>query len=297
MTKYLTSYAKRLELFGVLAIAIVLSVTVIAVQQMQYTRQEAAEGQDVNNQNYQILSGYVYIDQNRNGERDLEEKGYSGALVNISSDKRKTTPSVIPTKPPVVPTYIINGSPMPLQQESTVVPSNRSDSLGYFKYKVASHIVHESVNYTVTLQVPSGYSVTTKNPQLLEGLGKKAKRILEFGIVQEVTTVTPLPTIYCDKFDPITGKMLPCTTPIPTTQACLQVQTWGRNIQTKECRLFSNSCMPAGWLEDKSCSQSPTPIPTNIGCPAVTPPMCANGRLIKSTTADGCTIFNCVMPQ
>jgi len=42
-----------------------------------------------------------------------------------------------------------------------------------------------------------------------------------------------------------------------TPQYCLQVMTPARNLTTKECKTFSNSCIPEGWMKDSACSETP----------------------------------------
>lgn len=51
----------------------------------------------------------------------------------------------------------------------------------------------------------------------------------------------------------------PSISPKPTISQkyCLQVMTPARNLSTKECKTFSNSCIPEGWTKDSACSETP----------------------------------------
>ena len=42
----------------------------------------------------------------------------------------------------------------------------------------------------------------------------------------------------------------------PENQICSQVITPARNIETKKCEIFRNSCLPKGWVRDESCGKS-----------------------------------------
>lgn len=105
--------------------------------------------------------------------------------------------------------------------------------------------------------------------------------------------ITPTPT--CSKYETICDPAYPnvecrpklvCVT-TPTPQICLQQFTWGRNITTRECKLFPTSCMPDGWVRDPSCNPTASPYPTGpyptriyppTGYVCPSPPYC-NGRL------------------
>jgi len=59
----------------------------------------------------------------------------------------------------------------------------------------------------------------------------------------------------------------------PTPRLCLQVFTPARNKLTGECKLFPTSCLPDGWVADRSCVPSPTTV-TRITPTCVPPPPC-----------------------
>lgn len=76
------------------------------------------------------------------------------------------------------------------------------------------------------------------------------------------TVSTPTPTPFIPTVTPRTS----VSTPTPTSQFCAQIMTSARNTSTRECQVFSTSCLPAGWIADSSCSSTastPTSIPTS----------------------------------
>lgn len=269
-----TSYPKWLQLAAIVTVVIALPVAVFLSQQQQ-VQPEAANLESATHE--QIISGYVYIDDNRNGERDFEEKGYAGASVEIANRGRKATQNVV-----------------------------TSDTYGYFKQATSANLVSGGERYTVTLTAPTWYIATTKNPLVLEGVGRRAKRIVEFGIAPNeiVVTIPPRPSpsisppvpsiIICDGWDPIAKRFVPCPSPsiYPTPQNCLQVFTWGRNVKTQECSLFPSSCLPDGWIADKGCLLTGTPPVT---CP--TPPACPSGYTLiygDPRPTGQCPLYRCV---
>jgi len=81
--------------------------------------------------------------------------------------------------------------------------------------------------------------------------------------------------------------------PNPTGRACLDVLTPARNETTRVCQTFSNSCLPVGWVVDKSCATSPT----STACP--TPPVCLGTATLQKGEPDPndvnrCPVYRCI---
>ncbi|OGK10488.1 hypothetical protein A2767_04415 [Candidatus Roizmanbacteria bacterium RIFCSPHIGHO2_01_FULL_35_10] len=168
MESYFHKYVKRIELF---IIAIVILIVILAsrlIQENKDIRSDAAATQNISTQNVLTIAGYVYLDQNQNGERDLEEKGISGGVVQIrqlTNYANKTNPST----------------------------DAKTDSYGYFKYTTSPP--SSALNFSITLLPPPSYKVTSKNPLYRYGLSKNEKRIVEFSVINsEATTPNPTPT-------------------------------------------------------------------------------------------------------
>jgi len=98
-----------------------------------------------------------------------------------------------------------------------------------------------------------------------------------------ILPATPTPTPICLIPEGCNSPTPPILTPTPTPRLCLQVFTPARNKLTGVCKLFPTSCLPDGWVADRSCVPSPTPpiftpTPTPIclipeGCNSPTPPI------------------------
>lgn len=185
--------------------AVMLLLSLFVVQRSTNTRQFANEvmtSESMNNKPYQVIRGYVYVDENKDGERDKGERSYQGAVIDITNNKRIPTPTTeitaIPVSATPIPTVIVDDTPMPVMTSETVVPPivpwNRTDAYGYFKYQVPSELIPDTVNYTLTLRVPPGFIATTKNPVTIVGLGKNSRRVVEFGIARNAVAA---PTLSC----------------------------------------------------------------------------------------------------
>ncbi len=106
------------------------------------------------------------------------------------------------------------------------------------------------------LKVTAGISPTEFGPYLVTTREQMATFIMNF--IEAVARLTLPP-------------------PASTPQICAQVLTPARNNVTQECRIFGDSCLPDGWVADRSCQIStpaPEPSPTtktDIAKPTVTP--------------------------
>lgn len=180
---FFNKYVKRAGFFGLAVFALILVLGGGLMKQSLDMRSTAAEtGAELRgNSRAYAISGYVYIDQNQSGERDTEEKGLSGAVVQITILKRSS-------------------------QKVDQSAETKTDSFGYFKYQLPSGSRINATDYRVLLQVPVGYKTTSKNPINLENMQKNSRQIVEFGIAEnDVVTLTPTLTcanIYLTKISP-----------------------------------------------------------------------------------------------
>lgn len=137
---------------------LMLPLLVFVTQQIKHTYDKAVLAETSIAQNYRTISGYVYADQNKSGERDLEEKGISNVLVRI------------------------------LRNKEVVAFSTKTDSSGYFIYKDSVTTGTIASTYTVRIETPQGYQVTSKHPLTLD-LQKTGKTIVEFGVAPVLGTI------------------------------------------------------------------------------------------------------------
>jgi hypothetical protein len=242
--KLFSSKVSIIGLFAVLTLILTVPLVVLLSQQRQDVRGRAAEStaiptQTPTSQGNGFISGYVYVDQNKNGERESEEKPFPDAVIKITQIKR-------------------NGDELLNKQGEAgkvvnTVSEVKTDSLGFFKFRF-SNLNPDSLTYLVKLDLPSGYKTINTNPVVFSGIHKDGKEMIEFGLFPiNAVAVTAAPV---------------STSPIPspsrtTTQMCLQVLTPARNTTTRACNTFSNSCLPAGWIKDANCRVTPSPSKTN----------------------------------
>ena len=192
---------KKFNLLTLFSLLFVLILSVFVVQKFSDNRQRADElsSESLNTHNYLTIAGYVYVDENQNGERDLRERSYSNAILNITMSR--TRPRNTPTFAPTIPA---TNSPQPTgvtpelnEEDIPLPPLYKTDNHGYFKYTLESSMVPERNYFRVTLNEPKGFVLTTKNPINFENLYKRTRKIVEFGIVREIKvpmpTCTPLP--------------------------------------------------------------------------------------------------------
>jgi len=165
LQSFLKKYVTRIELIVFLLVALIIVGFGAFTQQKQNFESDAAgTTQELTSQYGLTIAGYVYLDQNQNGERDLEEKGVSGGVIQIRPSLRSLN-------------------------QGDLSSDVKTDSYGYFRYIVSAP--PRAVNFTITLLPPPSYKVTTQNPIYQHRLSGKAKRIVEFGITD---SGNPLPS-------------------------------------------------------------------------------------------------------
>lgn len=253
---------KKLHLVTFLSLILFLSVSVLAVQRIADTRQNADEVDStaVNTTNYLTIAGYVYIDENQNGERDLTEKAFKAGRVNVTMSRNR--PRNTPTSAPIATTYPtpIETTPQPTGDSITPPPPFiHTDNQGYFKYTVASNTVPETNYFTVSLIIPNDFKGTTINPITYQNLYKRSRKLVEFGLVR--TGITASPT-------PICGNVL---AEIEVSEECEEngYRTMSYTCQDGHSQTFndSTSCKTQSvWSEyahalcaERGCSATPTP--------------------------------------
>ena len=258
-----------LGLFAVLTLILTIPLVVLLSQQQQEVRGRASSESSGKSptqppsRGTNAISGYVYLDQNKSGQRDREEKPFPNATIKITQENKGNS-----------------GPGNSNNQDLTVEVT--TDSHGYFKYAFPN-LLPDSTTFRVLLVLPAGYKTITTNPTILTNLHKDEKKTVEFGLIPLVSqTNTPPPaggptctarpacldaTPRCLIAEPA-GGWCPAITktptptqsgPTPTGQFCAQVLTPARNNTTNACKVFPNSCIPAGWTVDQTCAVTPTP--------------------------------------
>lgn len=102
-----------------------------------------------------FITGYVFIDANDNGRRDVEEKPYPQAMIKII-------------------------------ESDTLKSDLKADTYGYFNTSVTSESFRKS-SFTVLLTVPQGYKATSQNPISLANTA--TSHFVEFGIAIAPSTL------------------------------------------------------------------------------------------------------------
>ena len=136
-----------LGLFLTILLLLAFPLLIIVWQKQQDIRQRASSPEPTisNSNNYNYISGYIYLDNNTDGERQYGEKGITNVQLKITKKK--------------LITFIT------------------SDQNGYFKYKFPN----TDSTITIELILPKGYKTINTNPRILN-LQNNIQNILEFGI-------------------------------------------------------------------------------------------------------------------
>lgn len=100
------------------------------------------------------IAGYVYHDDNHDGERKAEEKPEKNVTIQIKQ--------------------LTEG------QEDTTQLEAKTDTYGYFSFRVP---VDEINSYMIKLVLPRGYKTVTSNPIILSELKPNTQNIVEFGLI------------------------------------------------------------------------------------------------------------------
>ncbi len=106
------------------------------------------------------------------------------------------------------------------------------------------------------LKITAGISPTEFGPYLVTTREQMATFIMNFIEATSRVSIPPSSPPFPN----------PTPTPTPTPQICAQVLTPARNKATQECQTFGNSCLPDGWVIDRSCqipTSTPAPVPVS----------------------------------
>lgn len=183
---FFASKASIVGLFAVLSAALTIPVVILTAQQPQTLRGNAS-GPEINQQlsptsasrqENIIIAGYVYHDQNRDGQRNNQEKPFPDGVISITEMNKVT-------------------------KENRIIEL-KTDNFGYFTY-TASVTPSGDVDYIIKTVLPDGYKTITTNPVLFSELQNNKKQIIEFGLYNlKETTTSPQPTT-ADKKDFLIG--------------------------------------------------------------------------------------------
>jgi hypothetical protein len=160
-----TSHASIIGIFIVLVLFLSVPLVIFSAQQSQDFRQKAAPIlptpdilQAQNGNGY--ISGYIYLDQNEDGERNYSEKAAGGVQIKITQ---------------------VNINAGDKNQTSSLITTQTTDENGYFKYQLPESFT-QTYSLVIQLILPNGYKTINTNPLLLLNIKNDAKEITEFGI-------------------------------------------------------------------------------------------------------------------
>src|SRR6266576_2738543 len=139
----LSSKVSILGLFSVLTLILAIPLVLLLSQQKQNLRSNASESTAVPSSNLGEsqaignIAGYVYIDLNQNGDRDLGENPMPGVTVKITQV----------------------GQSDAFGKQTTTTTDLQTDANGYFLYKFPN-TVRNGMTYLVKVVSPPGYKTT-----------------------------------------------------------------------------------------------------------------------------------------
>jgi hypothetical protein len=113
-----------------------------------------------------VIAGYVYHDNNKDGQREEEEKSFPDVLVQMKELKDT-------------------------HEDGQILSEVKTDSYGYFSFRVN---VNKTSSYMVKVFLPKHYSSVNTNPIILADLKPNVQKIVEFGLVPDEGMPTPTPT-------------------------------------------------------------------------------------------------------
>ena len=115
-----------------------------------------------------MLAGYIYLDTNRDGSRDEDEKPFEKITIQVTQLKEKTDNV--------------------FSQEQT------TDTYGYFNFRLP---IETQTSYMLKIVVPKEYKTAAANPIILSDLAPNQQQIVEFGLIpsgEAIPTPTKEPT-------------------------------------------------------------------------------------------------------
>lgn len=162
--KFLSSKISIVGLFAGLILVLSVPVLVLLSQQRQDLRGKAAELSPTPQApatGTKVVSGYVYHDNNKDGEREPGEQAFPGVTVRI---KQIQDPGVVGDQGQVATTTDV-----------------KTDTNGYFRYRLPGN-PNDSTSYSVKVILPDTYKTITTNPVILADIAHTAQDIIEFGL-------------------------------------------------------------------------------------------------------------------
>lgn len=164
-THHTTSHASLLAIFTTLVLILAIPLIILTSQNPQDLRQRAATtSKAIDNLEYQhqsksgYLEGYVYLDQNQNGERDYNEISQSNIPIKITL--QNTNPAL---------------------NQQNIIATISTDSQGFFKYNLSS-LPSYSLEANIELILPLNYKTQNTNPKQIIKLSPGTSNLVEFGI-------------------------------------------------------------------------------------------------------------------
>lgn len=192
---YINNRLCQIILIAVLGFSIV--VGLFAVKSSVDLRSEAASYHQLSISGNAYISGYVYVDENKNGERDLNEVGYSKATIQIYPHNKKTEQ----------PRITDAADTMPMLRNDVL--SQQTDQYGYFKMKNNLLIG----DFDIGITIPSGYKSTTSTVIRKKELQRVDHQIIEFGLYPN--NLMPYLPPSCTPRPSCLDQNPPCDMPIP----------------------------------------------------------------------------------
>ncbi|HZE86938.1 MAG TPA: SdrD B-like domain-containing protein [Methylomirabilota bacterium] len=186
------NFFSKISLVGLLSglvLFLLIPLLVLLLQQKQNFQTKAAEStSNTLSPGLGFISGYVYHDDNKDGQRESEEKPFANVVINIKQIKDNDTEGGI--------------------------SNMKTDSYGYFRFRFSLTSSSRS-SYVVKLIIPSGYKTVDTNPVVIADSTLTTQKLIEFGLFPPKSLPTLSPTI------PLLHKTssraaLPHLTPIPT---------------------------------------------------------------------------------
>jgi len=157
-----TSHASIIGIFITLMLILGLPLAIIISQQKQDLRQRAQTPEPSQAQNFsnqpKSISGYVYNDQNQNGERDVNETGASNVQIKISQ---------------------INNIANQPNQSTDITTTVTTDTNGYFKFDY----YNTPQSASIQLILPPDHKTINTNPiKIIYPQDNSNTKIYQWGI-------------------------------------------------------------------------------------------------------------------
>ncbi len=204
MRKLLSSKFSIVGLFAIIALFLSIPMVVLLSRDRQDIRGKAAEPTPTPvtvASGFGFISGYLYHDDNKNGERDPGEKPFEGVTVRIKQIKPDGAIDE-PSKVGNLNTELV------------------TDLNGYFRFRFTK--MHpDNTSYSVKAILPDKYKTINTNPLILSSFPRDNQIIVEFGLFPiEDTAVKGAQTTACATRPACLDSKEACLIPEPTNGWC-----------------------------------------------------------------------------